>query len=61
MNCRTLSPVFIWSRIKPSGTQAKFDALMRDQMNKGALVWSSPDVQTKMGAKDALCKIANMG
>jgi len=23
-------------------------------------VWSSPDVQTKMGAKDALCKIATM-
>jgi hypothetical protein len=28
---------------------------------EGKLVWSSPDVQTKMGAKDALCKIANMG
>merc|ERR1719454_389663 len=28
---------------------------------KGKLVWSSPDVQTKMGAKDALVKIANLG
>jgi len=45
----------------PAGTQAKFDALMRDMQTKGKLVWSSPDVQTKMGAKDALCKIANMG
>jgi len=44
----------------PEGTQARFDALMRDMITKGKLVWSSPDVQTKMGAKDALCKIANM-
>jgi len=43
------------------GTQARFDALMNDFIKKGGLVWSSPDVQTKMGAKDALCKIANMG
>merc|ERR1712025_322492 len=28
---------------------------------QGKPVWSSPGVQTKMGAKDALCKIANMG
>merc|ERR1719454_945160 len=27
---------------------------------KGKLVWSSPDVQTKMGAKDALVKIRNL-
>jgi len=45
----------------PEGTQARFDALMREMQGKGKLVWSSPDVQTKMGAKDALCKIANMG
>ena len=44
----------------PDGTQARFDAMMRDMQEKGKLVWSSPDVQTKMGAKDALCKIANM-
>ena len=44
-----------------TGTQQKFDALMRQQMDKGALVRSSFDVQTKMGAKDAMCKIANMG
>ena len=45
----------------PEGTQARFDALMRSMQEQGKLVWSSPDVQTKMGAKDALCKIANMG
>ena len=43
------------------GTQARFDALMNSFIAKGGIVWSSPDVQTKMGAKDALCKIANMG
>ena len=42
------------------GTQERFDALMNEFIKKGGLVWSSPDVQTKMGAKDALCKIANM-
>jgi hypothetical protein len=42
------------------GTQARFDALMNSYISKGGIVWSSPDVQTKMGAKDALCKIANM-
>ena len=43
------------------GTQERFDALMNAMLAKGKLVWSSPDVQTKMGAKDALCKISNMG
>jgi len=42
------------------GTQARFDALMNDYIKKGGIVWSSPDVQTKMGAKDALCKISKM-
>ena len=42
------------------GTQQRFDALMNAYIAKGGIVWSSPDVQTKMGAKDALCKIANM-
>ena len=45
----------------PEGTQAKFDAFMRSEQEAGKLVWSSPDVQTKMGAKDALCKISEMG
>ena len=45
----------------PTGTQAKFDDFMKLQVANGKLVWSSPEVQTKMGAKDALCKIANMG
>ena len=28
---------------------------------RGKQVWPSPDVMTNMGAKDALCKIANLG
>jgi hypothetical protein len=43
------------------GTQERFDDLMNKLISKGKLVWSSPDVQTKMGAKDALVKIANLG
>ena len=43
------------------GVQAKFDKLMNEFVAQGKPVWSSPGVQTKMGAKDALCKIANMG
>ncbi|KAH8059143.1 hypothetical protein JL722_5697 [Aureococcus anophagefferens] len=43
------------------GVQAKFDATMNAFVAKGKPVWSSPGVQTKMGARDALCKIANMG
>jgi len=42
------------------GAQAKFDALMRDMVKKGKPVWSSPDVQTQMGAKDALVKIKDL-
>ena len=41
------------------GVQAKFDATMNAFVGKGKPVWSSPGVQQKMGAKDALCKIAN--
>jgi len=44
-----------------AGTQERFDALMNKCLSEGKLVWSSPDVQTKMGAKDALVKIANLG
>merc|ERR1719160_2473158 len=43
-----------------AGTQERFDALMNDYISKGKLVWSSPKVQTQMGAKDALVKIAEM-
>jgi len=39
------------------GTQERFDKLMNEQLAKGKLVWSSPEVQTKMGAKDALVAI----
>jgi hypothetical protein len=42
------------------GTQERFDSLMNDYISKGKLVWSSPKVQTQMGAKDALCKISEM-
>merc|ERR1719310_2023926 len=42
------------------GTQEKFDALMNDYITKGKLVWSSPKIQTQMGAKDALVKIGKM-
>lgn len=42
------------------GTQKRFDDLMNSLIAKGKAVWSSPKVQTNMGAKDALCKIANL-
>ena len=44
----------------PKPEQADFDALMRECIALGIPVWSSPDVQIKMGAKDALCKIASL-
>merc|ERR1719253_1497776 len=51
-------------RINPGqlegGLQDEFDGLMRECIASGIPVWSSPDVQIKMGAKDALCKIANL-
>jgi len=45
----------------PDGTQAKFDELMNSYISSGKLVWSSPKIQTQMGAKDALVKIAELG
>lgn len=42
------------------GDQMKFDDAMRALQKKGKQVWPSPDVMTNMGAKDALCKIANL-
>ena len=44
----------------PEGTQAKFDDLMNSYISKGKLVWSSPKIQTQMGAKDALVKIGSL-
>jgi len=41
------------------GDQMKFDNAMRKIQGSGKQVWPSPDVMTKMGAKDALCKIAD--
>jgi len=44
----------------PPGTQDKFDALITEQSSKGKVVWPLPSVQTKMGAKSALVKIAGL-
>merc|ERR1712100_62199 len=41
------------------GSQSKFDDSMRGLRKLGKQVWPSPDVMEFMGAKDALCKIAN--
>ena len=43
------------------GTQQRFDALMNKYIEEGKLVWSSPKIQTQMGAKDALVKIGKLG
>merc|ERR1719337_450019 len=42
------------------GDQGKFDDSMRALRKAGMQVWPSPDVMEFMGAKDALCKIANL-
>ena len=34
------------------GTQERFDNFMNELISKGKLVWSSPKIQTQMGAKD---------
>ena len=34
---------------------------MNSYISKGKLVWSSPKIQTQMGAKDALVKIGKLG
>jgi hypothetical protein len=39
------------------GTQERFDNLMNSMLAQGKPVWSSPEVQTRMGAKDALVAI----
>ena len=44
----------------PEGTQAAFDDLMNSYISKGKLVWSSPKIQTQMGAKDALVNIGKL-
>ena len=43
-----------------AGAQMKFDSLMRSLVAKRVPVWSSPGVQTQMGAKDALVMIKNL-
>ena len=51
-------------RINPgqlsAADQSEFDTLMRECIASGIPVWSSPDVQIQMGAKDALCRIAHL-
>jgi len=42
------------------GDQGKFDDAMREMRKAGIQVWPSPDVMEKMGAKDALTKVADM-
>merc|ERR1719240_1067355 len=42
------------------GDQGKFDNGMREMRKAGIQVWPSPDVMEFMGAKDALCKIADL-
>merc|ERR1712022_35358 len=42
------------------GSQQKFDDSMREMRKLGIQVWPSPDVMEKMGAKDALCKVAKL-
>jgi len=42
------------------GAQEKFDKLMMTMVKKGCPVWSSPAVQTQLGAKDALVQIKDM-
>jgi len=42
------------------GDQGKFDEGMRVIRKAGIQVWPSPDVMEKMGAKDALCKVATL-
>ncbi|CAE7523501.1 unnamed protein product [Symbiodinium sp. CCMP2456] len=42
------------------GDQQKFDDGMRQLRKAGIQVWPSPDVMEKMGAKDALCKVATL-
>merc|ERR1719238_1475239 len=42
------------------GTQKRFDDLMNKYISEGKLIWSSPKIQTQMGAKDALVKIGHL-
>jgi len=44
----------------PDGSQALFDDLMNAYITEGKLVWSSPKIQTQMGAKDALVNIGKL-
>merc|ERR1719375_1468190 len=44
----------------PEGSQALFDDLMNDYISQGKLIWSSPKIQTQMGAKDALVNIGKL-
>lgn len=54
-----INPGHLSQRMLP-GRQERFDALMNDLLSKGKLIWSSPEVQTRMGAKDALVAINHL-
>merc|ERR1719440_3936 len=41
----------------PDGSQSMFDDLMNSYIAEGKLIWSSPKIQTQMGAKEADTKI----
>lgn len=41
-------------------TQSKLDAMLCEFASSGIIVMSHPDVQRRMGAKDALCKIKHL-
>lgn len=43
-----------------SGSQSKLDAMLVEFAASGILIMSHPDVQRRMGAKDALCKIKHL-
>ena len=40
--------------------RVKFDGSMRAWQKQGIQVWPSPEVMTNMGAKGALCEIADL-
>ena len=44
----------------PGVTQSKVDAMLKEAADKGKAPMQHPDVMQKMGAKDALVKIANL-
>lgn len=48
------------ARTAPRGAGPRFDELMSEMAGRGKVVLSSPEVETKMGASDALLKIRDL-